>query len=599
MRTIGIDLGTTNCLAAVWQNGESVLIPDSSGEYLTPSFVSVDGDQIYVGKTAKERMIAHPDQTASVFKRYMGTDRQFCLGGQMFRPEELSAFLLKKIKEDAEAFLQEEVGEAVISVPAYFHDKARAATKRAGELAGFVVKRIINEPSAAALACQNMEQQEDATILVFDFGGGTLDVSLVESFDNVVQIEAVSGDNHLGGSDFDNVIARYFCEKQNLLWDSLNEKLKSVILKAAERCKIELTTATDAVMRVRYEEQSWDLSLSRQDVVHIAAEIFRRMEKPVKRVLMDGNISPNELTEVVLVGGSCKMEIVKQYLSYILEGRKIETRDPDRMIARGLGVVVGIKERDDAIKDMLLTDICPFSLGVAIRNPDGSDRDVMSVLIERNTSLPASREKRYYTSHDNQTEVSVNVYQGESYYADDNLSLGQIKLHVPPKKEGEVYVDIRFTYDINGLLEVQLYTPEIGQMRKIIFQKEENSMTEAEKEAKLKEFEKLKIHPKEKEENQYLVAKGEALYVQSTGALRDAVGKWLGYFTGLLEEQDEAKIRKERKKVEAAFAQLEQILQYQGVPMGMNPYTENWYERDPKEAVIEDFGVWVERHRGE
>ncbi len=599
MRTIGIDLGTTNCLAAVWQNGESVLIPDSSGEYLTPSFVSVDGDQIYVGKTAKERMIAHPDQTASVFKRYMGTDRQFCLGGQMFRPEELSAFLLKKIKEDAEAFLQEEVGEAVISVPAYFHDKARAATKRAGELAGFVVKRIINEPSAAALACQNMEQQEDATILVFDFGGGTLDVSLVESFDNVVQIEAASGDNHLGGSDFDNVIARYFCEKQNLLWDSLNEKLKSVILKAAERCKIELTTATDAVMRVRYEEQSWDLSLSRQDVVHIAAEIFRRMEKPVKRVLMDGNISPNELTEVVLVGGSCKMEIVKQYLSYILEGRKIETRDPDRMIARGLGVVVGIKERDDAIKDMLLTDICPFSLGVAIRNPDGSDRDVMSVLIERNTSLPASREKRYYTSHDNQTEVSVNVYQGESYYADDNLSLGQIKLHVPPKKEGEVYVDIRFTYDINGLLEVQLYTPEIGQMRKIIFQKEENSMTEAEKEAKLKEFEKLKIHPKEKEENQYLVAKGEALYVQSTGALRDAVGKWLGYFTGLLEEQDEAKIRKERKKVEAAFAQLEQILQYQGVPMGMNPYTENWYERDPKEAVIEDFGVWVERHRGE
>lgn len=599
MRTIGIDLGTTNCLAAVWQNGESVLIPDSSGEYLTPSFVSVDGDQIYVGKTAKERMIAHPDQTASVFKRYMGTDRQFCLGGQMFLPEELSAFLLKKIKEDAEAFLQEEVGEAVISVPAYFHDKARAATKRAGELAGFVVKRIINEPSAAALACQNMEQQEDATILVFDFGGGTLDVSLVESFDNVVQIEAVSGDNHLGGSDFDNVIARYFCEKQNLLWDSLNEKLKSVILKAAERCKIELTTATDAVMRVRYEEQSWDLSLSRQDVVHIAAEIFRRMEKPVKRVLMDGNISPNELTEVVLVGGSCKMEIVKQYLSYILEGRKIETRDPDRMIARGLGIIVGIKERDDAIKDMLLTDICPFSLGVGIRNPDGSDRDVMSVLIERNTSLPASREKRYYTAHDNQTEVSVNVYQGESYYADDNLSLGQIKLHVPPKKEGEVYVDIRFTYDINGLLEVQLYTPETGQMRKIIFQKEENSMTEAEKEAKLKEFEKLKIHPKEKEENQYLVAKGEALYVQSTGALRDAVGKWLGYFTGLLEEQDEAKIRKERKKVEAAFAQLEQILQYQGVPMGMNPYTENWYERDPKEAVIEDFEAWVERHRGE
>ncbi len=473
MRTIGIDLGTTNCLAAVWQNGESVLIPDSSGEYLTPSFVSVDGDRIYVGKTAKERMIAHPDETASVFKRYMGTDKQFSLGGRRFRPEELSAFLLKKMKEDAEEFLQEEVGEAIISVPAYFNDKARAATKRAGELAGLRVERIINEPSAAALACQNIEQREDATILVFDFGGGTLDVSLVECFDNVVQIEAVSGDNHLGGSDFDSVIAKYFCEKQNLLWDSLDEKLRAVIIKAAERCKIsgdnhlggsdfdsviakyfcekqnllwdsldeklraviikaaerckmELTAAKDAVMRVRYEEQSWDLSLTRQDVVHIGAEIFRRMEKPVKRVLLDGKVSPKELTEVVLVGGSCKMEIVRQYLSYILEGRKIEMCDPDRMIARGLGVVVGIKERDDEIKDMLLTDICPFSLGVGVRNHDGSDRDMMSILIERNTSLPASREKRYYTSHDNQTEVVVNVYQGENYYADDNLPLGQI-----------------------------------------------------------------------------------------------------------------------------------------------------------------------------
>ena len=496
-------------------------------------------------------------------------------------------------------FLQEEVGEAIISVPAYFNDKARAATKRAGELAGLRVERIINEPSAAALACQNIEQREDATILVFDFGGGTLDVSLVECFDNVVQIEAVSGDNHLGGSDFDSVIAKYFCEKQNLLWDSLDEKLRAVIIKAAERCKMELTAAKDAVMRVRYGEQSWDLSLTRQDVVHIGAEIFRRMEKPVKRVLLDGKVSPKELTEVVLVGGSCKMEIVRQYLSYILEGRKIEMCDPDRMIARGLGVVVGIKERDNEIKDMLLTDICPFSLGVGVRNHDGSDRDMMSILIERNTSLPASREKRYYTSHDNQTEVVVNVYQGENYYADDNLPLGQIQFHVPPKRAGEIYIDIRFTYDINGLLEVQLHTPETGQRQTMVIQKEDGSMTEAEKEAKLKVFEKLKIHPKEKEENQYLIAKGEALYVQSTGALRDAIGEWLGYFTSLLEGQDEGKIRKQRKKVEDAFAQLEQILQYQGVPMGMNPYTENWYERDPKEAVIEDFEAWVERHRGE
>ena len=230
-RIIGIDLGTTNSLAAVWEDGHAQLIPNSFGEYLTPSIVSMEADgTFYVGKVAKERMVTHPKDTASVFKRFMGTSKRYKLSGKEYRPEELSALVLRKLKEDAEAYLGEPVEEAVISVPAYFNDMARSATKNAGELAGFKVERIINEPSAAALACQKQNQEEDALMLVFDFGGGTLDVSLVDCFDNIIEILAVSGDNHLGGSDFDLVIAKEYCKENQLNWETLDGEKQAVIL---------------------------------------------------------------------------------------------------------------------------------------------------------------------------------------------------------------------------------------------------------------------------------------------------------------------------------------------------------------------------------
>ena len=371
-KIIGIDLGTTNSLAAVWQDGESKLIPNAFGEYLTPSVVSIGEDgTVYVGKTAKERLASYPDDTASVFKRFMGTSRKYMLGGKSYRPEELSAFVLKKLKEDAERYLGEPVEEAIISVPAYFNDMARNATKRAGMIAGLRVERIINEPSAAALACQNLNQEEDETLLVFDFGGGTLDVSLVECFDNVIEIQAVSGDNQLGGQDFDDMIAEHFAKSLNLNYAEMKPETKAIVRKSAELCKRELTEKPSANMVVNCQDISGEIEITRKDIVKICAPLFDRIGKPVSKVFVDAQTSTDQVGQIVLVGGSCKMPVVRQYLSYLLKREDIETKEPDYMIALGCGVCAGIKERDKDVKDLLLTDICPFSLGIKVANSRG------------------------------------------------------------------------------------------------------------------------------------------------------------------------------------------------------------------------------------
>lgn len=394
-RIIGIDLGTTNSLVAYWENGESKLIPNALGEYLTPSVVSIDEDgTVYVGKVAKERLVTAPDQTASVFKRGMGTDRTYKIGGKWYRAEELSAIVLKTLKEDAERYFGEPVEEAIVSVPAYFSDIARKATRRAGQLAGLKVDRIINEPSAAALACQCVKKhQDEARMLVFDFGGGTLDVSLVECVDNIIEIVAVSGNNHLGGSDFDRVIAEHFCKENGLVFGALTKSQQGIVLKCAEKAKRLLSVAEETTMHVAFEDQEWKLELSRKVLIQISAAIFKKIAAPVKRVLLDGEVTASELSQIVLVGGSCKMPIVQQYLRFMMKGVDVVTADPDHMIALGVGVYAGIKERNEEIQDVILTDICPFSLGVNVINKSDLKKEYMSVLIPRNSALPASREK--------------------------------------------------------------------------------------------------------------------------------------------------------------------------------------------------------------
>lgn len=600
-RIIGIDLGTTNSLAAVWQDGKSVLIPNAFGEYLTPSVVSIGEDgSVYVGKTAKERLASHPKDSAGIFKRFMGTSRKYMLGGREYLPEELSAFVLKKLKEDAQNYLGEEIDEAIISVPAYFNDMARNATKRAGIIAGLNVERIINEPSAAALACQNREQEEDATMLVFDFGGGTLDVSLVECFDNVIEIMAVSGDNQLGGADFDNMLAVYFARAIDLEFDNLSAETQAIIRKSAEDCKKRLTENKTAEMIVNCREVNKKIEITRKDVVSICAPLFERMKKPISKVLMDTKTAAEQITHIVLVGGSCKMPVVQQFISHILDRKDIKTAEPDYMIALGCGVCAGIKERNAEVKDMLLTDICPFSLGVDIVNYQDYNRPVMSFIIERNSPLPTSREQSYVTAHDAQSAMRLHIYQGEAMYAEENIYLGEIKFDIPIRKRGEVECFVRFTYDINGVLEVEARIPMTGEKKRLVIVNKGLTLTQEEIAAKLEEFEKIKINPADDEENLYILEWGQRLFMQcSDEKVRNDIMKRVQYFQHVM-QNDAYHLLKVRKYTTVFLAYVEGMLNSYAGFTDEEIQGGSWYdEADEEEREVESlFQEWDQDKEG-
>lgn len=603
-RIIGIDLGTTNSLASVWQDGRSRLIPNSLGEYLTPSIVSIDHDgHVCVGKIAKERLASHPEHTAALFKRFMGTEKKYVLGGREYRPEELSALVLRRLKEDAERYLGEPVEEAVISVPAYFNDMARKATKDAGTLAGLRVERIVNEPSAAALACRSAGKEgraeEDETLLVFDFGGGTLDVSLVDCFDNVVEIVSVSGDNRLGGSDFDRMAAEQFCKENGLCFDSLPLQRQNIILRSAAQAKCMLTETEHTVMTVADGEFQGKMDFSNKKLIQISMPLFHRMLVPVKAVLNDGQKERLEISKVVLVGGSCKMPTVQQYLRHFLPYGQITVMDPDHMIAIGVGVYAGIKERNEEVKDLLLTDICPFTLGTGVYNESDPRRSVMAPIIDRNSVLPCRKEQRFQTAADFQKSVKIDVYQGESYFADENIYLGELSVDVPMALKGQESVTVCYTYDINGILVVDVRVDSTGKQARQIITTGKFTIAPAELEQYLEALEKLNILPADEEENQMLIAWGERLFTQAAGNLREEVGRRIQYFQYLMnQEQDPYKIRKQRKNIADFFEHADNYLNsFEDAWQSIEDDT-SWYEErlENMQEAEEESIKWYDGH---
>ena len=554
MAIIGIDLGTTNSLGAVYRNNQVELIPNRFGSYLTPSVVSVAEDgTVLVGEVAKERLVTHPESTVASFKKDMGTERKFYLGKKAFLPEELSSFMIRSIVEDAKLYLQDEIEEVIISVPAYFHDKQRVATKRAGALAGVNVKRIINEPSAAAMASY-MDTSREQLFLIFDFGGGTLDVSLVECFENVVEIISVAGDNHLGGDDFHEIMAESFLNEHGLLRQRISAKAYAILLRQAESCKRRLTESESAKMTLNWDGKTYQSEYTNQRLLDESARLLGKIKGVLSCALRDGGVSINDLDAVVMVGGSSKMPLMQSYLHHVFKNLPIVVSNSDLMIAQGLGLICAIKERNEEIKDYVLTDICPFTLGTNIVNHADQAHPYMSPIIERNTVLPCSRIKRFYTAQDNQTTLRFEVLQGEHPYAEDNLKLSEISVTVPAKKRGEESADVRFTYDINGILIVDVKVISTGQeISKVISQ----NMGEKEVQRKVEELQKLKVHPKEISENALIMEKLKSLFEEVPPYMRGQVQEYIRSFEMVLDSQNPRNIAKYRKFLEQVIGQLE------------------------------------------
>ncbi|MCJ7836240.1 molecular chaperone HscC [Cuneatibacter sp. NSJ-177] len=550
---IGIDLGTTNSLAAYFSEDGPKIIPNRLGKHLTPSVVSVGEDgEIYVGETAKERRNLHPDDTAQVFKRSMGSAKKFNLNGKEFTAEELSSLVLRSLKEDAEAFLGETVEEAVISVPAYFDDKRRKATKRAGELAGLTVERIISEPTAAAIAYGLYEKKKNTRFLVFDLGGGTFDVSILELFENILEVRAVAGDNYLGGEDFTEVLEKYFCDQKGIDREDLDEKTLVQLHRQAELCKLEFSEASSAVIRCTIDGEERELTVTQKDYESLCEPLLEKIRKPVQRSLADAHIKLADIDEVVLVGGGTKFPIVRSFIVKLFRKFPDTSINPDEAVALGAAVQGAMKERNQAVKEVILTDVCSFTLGTEITVNNGNGRyesGHFCPIIERNTVIPASRTERFYTVHDDQTKVSVNILQGESRFAANNLLLGELEVRVPKNKAGAEAVDVTYTYDINSILEVEVKVLSTGEVKKQIIKSQDNEMTEEEIEQRMEELSYLKIHPRDQEENKLLLFRCERLYEESTGEERQRMEYEIRRFESALNTQDRGRIEEARSEL--------------------------------------------------
>ena len=453
MAILGVDLGTTNSLAVVYKEGKPVLIPNAFGEYITPSAVSILDGKIVVGKLAKERLITHPECSASLFKRNMGTDVTYTLDKKEYDSATLSSFIVKQLIEDAQNYLHEEISEVVISVPAYFNARQRQDTKRIGELLGVKVERLINEPSAAAIACHMDDEYE--TFVVFDFGGGTLDVSVVDCFENVISINAISGNNHLGGTDFDRAMAEYFCLKNGLNYNVLDSSFQQSILRACEQAKIKLSTQSVVEVSLVHLNKNYNCIFDENVLFNITHSLLESCKNVIGKAVKDSGFSAGELDSLILVGGSSQMPVLQHYLSDALNIPVLKEENMDSLVVLGLGKYIGIKQRDENIKDLVVTDICPFSLSTSTYNEQNPDLELSTVLIPKNSVLPTSKKMTLRTVHKGQTKVNISVFQGQAMYAKENLFLGQAFIHVPRNMHDYESFDLIYSYDINSMLYVE------------------------------------------------------------------------------------------------------------------------------------------------
>ncbi|MES2317251.1 MAG: molecular chaperone HscC [Pseudomonadota bacterium] len=562
---IGIDLGTTNSLVAVWRDGKASIIPNALGKHLTPSCVGIDDDgTVLVGEAARARLQTHSHMTAATFKRYMGSERKTRLGNQVFRPEELSSLVLRSLKEDAESFLGQPVTEAVITVPAYFSDAQRRATRVAGQLAGLKVERLLNEPTAAALAYGIQDSKRETKFLVFDLGGGTFDVSILELFDGVMEVRATAGDNFLGGEDFVTALCEAFFSRTGLAKEvgdlELTGGQKQRLRDEGERTKRALTESSSARMAYSYQGTEYTLDISDELFAQLCEPLMQRLRTPVERALRDATIKVSELDSVVLAGGATRMPLVRKLASRMFGRFPQISIDPDEAVALGAAVQAGLKMRDCALDEVVMTDVAPYSLGIAIAREVGHESyegGHYLPIIERNSAVPVSRVENITTINDYQKELTVRIYQGEARMVSDNIFLGTLNFPILSKKAGEVSADVRFTYDVSGVLEAEITVLPSQEKHKLVITENAGVMTPQEIETRLAELNELKIHPRDRIENRTVVAQADRLYEQLLGQKREYLAQHVAAFQAVLERQDLVETRRARESLQQVLRQLD------------------------------------------
>lgn len=558
---IGIDLGTTNSLIAVFEDAGPRLIPNALGEVLTPSAVGfAENGDLLVGQAAKDRLATHPDLTSARFKRYMGTDRIIQLGKHKFTPVDLSSFILKTLKEDAEAALGQPVTQAVISVPAYFNDIQRKATLTAAQLAGLKVSRLVNEPTAAALAYGLHDKDGESTFLIIDLGGGTFDVSILEMFSGVMEVRSSAGDAFLGGEDYTAALAKEFCRQLGVEPDKLSKEDQGRIRRLADKAKVALTQEISATLKIDFGGKEQDLTINRTSFDEVTADLTKRLRMPVQRAISDAGLTGDQIDRIILVGGATRMPAIRNLVTKLFKRFPEHDLDPDHVVALGAAVQSGLLTRHAALEDVVMTDVSAFTLGYEVSHQVAEGRwesGHFAPLIERNTVIPASRSDVVSTVQKGQSEILLPVYQGEAPFVRDNVKIGELRAPIPVNKKEHEQVEVRFTYDTSGILEVEAKALSTGKVTRAVFKGSAGALSDDDVQRRLAELKHLKVHPRDEAENTALMSRLSAIFQNALGADRDQITRLITHFEGALHTQDKRTIAEAREEIIAIVKRYE------------------------------------------